>query len=256
MGACEITPPATAPGTSTRPPTANRETTLPRSLRIRRLPASSSFIIAAARLRALQLDSWPRGGKDQQLRGRIQKNSQPRPDGAPNVSHRVRFVCLLTVAALIGAANRAAAPGQTVSVSAGSASGCRGVSGERPYGVRAAVTHASWHSACSASAHLRARLLRLAGPPAKGAQLRSSPAWPRRQARISARLLCISGRKPCSACLRALSAGPVRMSCRDSGRVLWEQRLNIWLAFAYWRDGVASSEQKGIDRWQMNGMPR
>jgi len=50
------------------------------------------------------------------------------------------------------AANRAATPGQTVSVSAGSASGSRGGSGERPYGLRAAVTHASWHSAYSASA--------------------------------------------------------------------------------------------------------
>src|SRR5439155_4070417 len=56
----------------------------------RRLPASSSFVLAAVRLRALQRDSWPRGGKDRQLRGRIQKNSQPSPGGAR--SHRVRFV--------------------------------------------------------------------------------------------------------------------------------------------------------------------
>jgi len=30
----------------------------------RRWPASSSFVLAAARLRALQLDPSPRGGKD------------------------------------------------------------------------------------------------------------------------------------------------------------------------------------------------
>ena len=40
-----------------------------------------------------------------------------------------------------------------------------------------------------------------------------------------------------------------------SGGVLWGQRLNIRLTFSLWRDGVPSSEQKGIDRWQMNGMP-
>jgi hypothetical protein len=82
-----------------RPPrTGNQHTTLDKptatkpsspSMIFRRLPASSSFVLAAARLRALQLDPWPRGGKDQQLRGRIQKNSQPSPAAR---SHRVRSV--------------------------------------------------------------------------------------------------------------------------------------------------------------------
>jgi hypothetical protein len=56
------------------------------------LPASSSFVLAAARLRALQPDPGPRGEKDQQLRGRIQKNGQPSPAAR---SHRVKFVCPL-----------------------------------------------------------------------------------------------------------------------------------------------------------------
>jgi hypothetical protein len=100
MGACEITPPAS---------TGNQHTTLtiqPRPapsslLRIfRRLPASSSFVLAAARLRALQLDSWPRGGKDRQLRGRIQKNSQPSP--AVRVVTGLGSYTLLTLVALMG----------------------------------------------------------------------------------------------------------------------------------------------------------
>ena len=68
----------------------------------RRLPASSSFVLAAARLRALQLDSWLRGGKDQQLRGRIQKNSQPSP--AARLVTGSDPYALLTLVALMGAA--------------------------------------------------------------------------------------------------------------------------------------------------------
>jgi hypothetical protein len=67
----------------------------------RRLPASSSFVLTAARLRALQLDPWPRGGKDRQLRGRIQKNSQPSP--AARVVTGSDPYALLTLAALMGA---------------------------------------------------------------------------------------------------------------------------------------------------------
>ena len=67
----------------------------------RRLPASSSFVLAATRLRALQLDPWPRGGKDRQLRGRIQKNSQPSP--AARVVTGPGPYALLTLVALMGA---------------------------------------------------------------------------------------------------------------------------------------------------------
>src|SRR6266699_2682928 len=111
MGACETTPPATHREHAHDPRQANRETTLPRSLRIfRRLPASSSFVLAAARLRALQLDSWPRGGEDQQLRGRIQKNSQAQPGGAR--SHRARSVRPLDTGGPYGCRIEGVAPGR------------------------------------------------------------------------------------------------------------------------------------------------
>jgi hypothetical protein len=71
------------------------------SMIVRRLPASSSFVLTAARLRALQLDPWPRGGKDRQLRGRTQKNSQPSP--AARVVTGSDPYALLTLAALMGA---------------------------------------------------------------------------------------------------------------------------------------------------------
>src|SRR5947199_10284552 len=94
MGACEITPPASTGNQHTTPdnPTA---TGPPSSLlRIfRRLPASSSFVLAAARLRALQLDSWPRGGKDRAAARKDPEEQSAQPGGAR--SHRVRFVCPL-----------------------------------------------------------------------------------------------------------------------------------------------------------------
>src|SRR6516225_9788919 len=104
MGACETTPPAT-PGTSTQP-LASRPRNEPSSpSRIsRRLPASSSFVLAAARLRALQLDPRPHGEKTGQLRGRIQKNRQPSP--AARVVTGSGSYALLTVVALMGAACR------------------------------------------------------------------------------------------------------------------------------------------------------
>src|SRR5215831_2978402 len=71
----------------------------------RRLPASSSLVLAAARLRALQLDPRPHGEKTGQLRGRIQKNSQPSP--AARVVTGSGSYALLTVVALMGAAWRA-----------------------------------------------------------------------------------------------------------------------------------------------------
>ena len=91
MGACETTPPATHREHSTRPLISQPQTTPSSPSRIsRRLPASSSFVLAAARLRALQLDPWPRGGKTRAAARKIQKNSQPSPAAAR--SHRVRSV--------------------------------------------------------------------------------------------------------------------------------------------------------------------
>ncbi len=67
----------------------------------RRSPASSSFVLAAARLRALQLDPWPRGGKDRAAARKIQKNSQP-SSAAPVVTGLDPYA-LLTTMALTGA---------------------------------------------------------------------------------------------------------------------------------------------------------
>ena len=64
MGACETTPPATHREHAHDPRQAQPQLALPRLSKIfRRLPASSSFVLAAARLRALQLDPRPRGEK-------------------------------------------------------------------------------------------------------------------------------------------------------------------------------------------------
>ena len=105
MGACETTPPATRRDTHATPdnPDRNRPPSSP-SMIFRRSPASSSFVLAAARLRALQLDPWPRGGRTGQLRGRIQKNSQPSP--AAHVVTGSGSYALLTLVALMGADER------------------------------------------------------------------------------------------------------------------------------------------------------
>src|SRR5438552_12575314 len=71
----------------------------------RRLPASSSFVLAAARLRALQPDPRPAARILGQLRGRIQKNSQPSP--AARVVTGPGPYALLTLVALMGAAEGA-----------------------------------------------------------------------------------------------------------------------------------------------------
>ena len=68
----------------------------------RRLPASSSFVLAATRLRALQLDPGRAVAGPGQLRGRTQKNSQPSPE-ARLVTGPDPYA-LLTVVALMGAA--------------------------------------------------------------------------------------------------------------------------------------------------------
>jgi hypothetical protein len=69
---------------------------------VRRLPASSSFVLAAARLRALQPDSWPRGEKTRAAARKIQKNSQAGP--AARVVTGSDPYALLTAVALMGAA--------------------------------------------------------------------------------------------------------------------------------------------------------
>ena len=63
------------------------------------------FQLAAARLRALQPDPWPRGEKTRHLRGRIQKNSQPSPMARVEVTGPGSYA-LLTSVALMGAATR------------------------------------------------------------------------------------------------------------------------------------------------------
>lgn len=55
MGACETTPPTTPAGHDTTPKRHPKETFLVSSMIRRRSSASSSFVPAAARLRALQL---------------------------------------------------------------------------------------------------------------------------------------------------------------------------------------------------------
>ncbi len=60
--------PATLTGASSPPPMIRR-----------RSPASSSFVLAAARLRALQLDPGPRDGGKTAAARKPQANSQPKP---------------------------------------------------------------------------------------------------------------------------------------------------------------------------------
>src|SRR4029077_7311754 len=73
------------------PKIRNPTGTLPPPARIpRRWPASSSFVLAAARLRALQLDPWPRGEKTP---GSCEEGSRRTVSPSPAAhSHRVRFV--------------------------------------------------------------------------------------------------------------------------------------------------------------------
>jgi hypothetical protein len=61
----------------------------------------------ARALRALQLDPWPRGGKDRAAARKIQKNSQP--GGKQHVVTGLGPYALLTMVALMGAAERALA---------------------------------------------------------------------------------------------------------------------------------------------------
>ena len=72
----------------------------------RRLPASSSFVLAAARLRALQLDPWPRGEQDP---GSCEEGSRRTvsPARRRDVVTGPDPYALLTVVALMGAEMRA-----------------------------------------------------------------------------------------------------------------------------------------------------
>src|SRR5215472_10611634 len=90
MGACETTPPATLREHQRDPEQANRKRALPRPSRIFcRLPAPSSFVLAAARLRALQLDPGRAAAGPAAARKDPEEQSA-QPGGAR--SHRVRFV--------------------------------------------------------------------------------------------------------------------------------------------------------------------
>jgi hypothetical protein len=108
MGACETTPPATHREHATRPPGKPTATDPPSSLSMisRRLPASSSSVLAAARLRALQPDPWPHGRKT-----RAAARKDPQEQSAPaRRQHGVTGpgpYALLTLVALMGAAYRA-----------------------------------------------------------------------------------------------------------------------------------------------------
>jgi hypothetical protein len=107
MGACETTPPTAQPRGHRRPPTPPTPPTPPRTSSSPpmigcRSPASSSFVLAAARLRALQLDPGPtRQPEPRQLSGRATKQSPPARQ--PHASHRARTPRLLTARVPMGA---------------------------------------------------------------------------------------------------------------------------------------------------------
>ena len=104
MGACETTPRATHREHAhdlIRQPQPNPSSP---SRIFRRLPASSSFVLAAAWLRALQLDPWPRGEKTRAPVRKDPEDSQPSP--AARVVTGPGWYALLTLVALMGAAMR------------------------------------------------------------------------------------------------------------------------------------------------------
>jgi hypothetical protein len=129
MGACETTPPAsTSPGEITQP-TLPRHPQIPEgssSLPIigRRLPASSSFVLAATRLRALQLDPGLRDGTNRQRRGKA--TTTVTPARRPN-SHRPpgQTTAPLDSKGPHGCGNVGAAPARIATASAEQISGRR-----------------------------------------------------------------------------------------------------------------------------------
>src|SRR6476660_3409247 len=73
----------------------------------RRLPASSSFVLAAARLRALQLDSSAAAADPGHLRGRPRRIVKPAPGRQQHVVTGPDPYALLTTVALMGAESSA-----------------------------------------------------------------------------------------------------------------------------------------------------
>jgi len=69
----------------------------------RRLPESSSFVLAAARLRALQLDSSAAAADPGHLRGRPRRIVKPAPGRQQHVVTGPDPYALLTTVALMGA---------------------------------------------------------------------------------------------------------------------------------------------------------
>jgi len=87
-----LRPPRTG-NTHTTPGSQPQRNPSPPSRISRRWPASSSSVLAAARLRALQPDSWPRGEKTRAAARKDPEEQSAQPGGAR--SHRARFVCPL-----------------------------------------------------------------------------------------------------------------------------------------------------------------
>src|SRR5260221_8863059 len=77
MGACETPPPTAQPRGPPRPPPP-RNSPPPPTIRCRS-PASSSFVLATTRLRALQLDSGPHGSRNHGSYPQEPQSSQPSP---------------------------------------------------------------------------------------------------------------------------------------------------------------------------------
>ena len=116
MGGCETTPPDSrtdpreASTTANNPVHGKPQPSRLSSLAImrRRLLASSSFLLAAARLRGLQLDPRPRGGTETSSYEDTQHNSQP---GADQVTGPVQHA-LLTAKAPMGGCSAMPTPGE------------------------------------------------------------------------------------------------------------------------------------------------
>jgi hypothetical protein len=104
--ACETTPSAHAGDHHVTLETPARTRIFPLPMIRRRSPTPSSFVLAAARLRALQLDPWPRGDVKPGSCEEDPQNSQPSP--AVRVVTGSGSYALLTLVAHMGAADRAA----------------------------------------------------------------------------------------------------------------------------------------------------
>jgi hypothetical protein len=90
------------PGTTTRPSQASAKGPSPLPMIRRRSSASSSFVLAAARLRALQ-DTSHTTTRTRQPRGRSRRTV--RPARRHHASHRVKFLCPLDTSGPHGCRN-------------------------------------------------------------------------------------------------------------------------------------------------------